>query len=215
MLLYILNKLLGRGAFHEVIDCLITALEAKDPYTGGHSSKVADMSYDLAKEMGLRGLILEDVHLAAHLHDIGKLSVPESILNKTEKLTEEERAKIELHPETGYKILNKSRGLKNVARIVLCHHERWDGKGYPLGIKEKKIPLGSRIIAVADSIDAMTTDRPYRKAMSWGKCKEEILVNKGIQFDPEVVAAAEKLWEKWMMQSNSLSFKKEVQMLLK
>lgn len=197
MLLYILNKLLGRGAFHEVIDCLVTALEAKDPYTGGHSSKVASMSFDLAKAVGLKGIQLEDVHLAAHLHDIGKLSISESILNKKEPLLPNERAIIETHPAIGFNILIKSKGLKNIAQIVLCHHERWDGKGYPLGLKAGKIPLGSRIIAVADSIDAMTTDRPYRKGMSWEKCKEEVLINKGLQFDPVVADAAIKLWAKW------------------
>ena len=200
MILYILNKLLGRGAFHEVIDCLVTALEAKDTYTGGHSSKVAELSYDLAKALGIRGLILEDIHLAAHLHDIGKLGIPESILNKKDKLLPYERALIETHPETGYNILNKSRGLGNIAKIVLHHHERWDGKGYPHGLKEEKIPLGSRIIAIADAIDAMTTHRPYRAAMTWEQCREEIRINKGLQFDPLLVEATEKLWEKWMKQ---------------
>jgi len=197
MILYILNKLLGRGAFHEVIDCLITALEAKDPYTSGHSSKVADMSHELGKAMGLRGVVLEDVHLAAHLHDIGKLSIPESILNKQGKLLPHERAQIEAHSEIGFNILSQSKGLKNIAKIVLCHHERWDGKGYPLGLKGEKIPLGARIIAVADSIDAMTSDRPYRQAMTWEQCREEVLRNKGLQFDSLVVEAAEKLWGKW------------------
>lgn len=195
MLLCLLNKIFGRGAFHEVIDCLIAALEAKDPYTAGHSSKVSDMSYILAKKMGLRGLALEDIHLGAHLHDIGKLSIPESILNKPGKLLPEERAQIEKHSETGFMILNKSKGLRNIAKIVLCHHERWDGKGYPLGLKGNKIPLGSRIIAVADSIDAMTTDRPYRKALSWEECKKEVLLNKGIQFDSAVVEASEILFD--------------------
>ena len=201
MLLYLLNNLLGRGAFHEVIDCLVTALEAKDAYTGGHSSKVAEMSYDLAKTMGLKGIALEDVHMAAHLHDIGKISIPESILNKKEKLLPKEWKLIELHSEMGFNILNKSKGLKNIAQIVLCHHERWDGNGYPLGIKGDKIPLGSRIIAVADSIDAMTSDRPYRAAMKWDQCKEEIQKNKALQFDPIVVDAADKLWERWIKQS--------------
>ncbi len=205
MILYLLNKLLGHGAFHEVIDCLVAALEAKDPYTGGHSSKVADMSHELAKEMGLKGLVLEDVHLAAHLHDIGKLGIPEIILNKKGKLLPHERAQIEAHSEIGFNILNKSKGLKNIAKIVLCHHERWDGKGYPLGVKEEKIPLGSRIIAVADSIDAMTTDRPYRQAMTWEQCKEEILLNKGLQFDPVVVEVAEKLWGKWERATNTIA----------
>lgn len=207
MILYILNKLMGRGAFHEIIDCLVTALESKDPYTGGHSSKVADMSNELAKEMGLKGLALEDVHLAAHLHDIGKLSIPESILNKKEKLLPCEWSQIKAHPEIGFNILSKSKGLKNIAKIVLCHHERWDGKGYPLGLRGEKIPLGARIIAVTDSVNAMTTDRPYRKAMTWEQCRLEIILNKGLQFDPAVVEAAEKLWKKWEINSNAVERK--------
>jgi HD-GYP domain-containing protein (c-di-GMP phosphodiesterase class II) len=197
MLLYLLNNLLGRGAFHEVIDCLVTALEEKDSYTGCHSSKVADMSYDLAKAVGLKGLSLEDVHMAAHLHDIGKISIPESILNKKDKLLSHERNQIELHPEIGYNILNKSKGLKSIAIIVLHHHERWDGKGYPFGLKGEKIPLGARIIAVADSIDAMTRDRPYRQAMTWEQCKMEIIKNRGAQFDSLIVDKAINLWQKW------------------
>lgn len=198
MLRYIVNRIIGRGALHEVIDCLITALEAKDPYTGGHSSKVADMSFDLAKVLGIRGLLLEDIHIAAHIHDIGKLIIPESILNRKGELLENQRTQIETHSQIGFDILNKSKGLKTIARIVLCHHERWDGKGYPLGLKKEKIPMGSRVIAVADSVDAMTSDRPYRKAMTWDECKEEILRNKGVQFDPMVVDAIEVLWDKWV-----------------
>ena len=200
MILYLLNKLLGKGAFHEVIDCLVTALEAKDAYTSGHSSKVAEMAYDIAKAMGLKGVALEDVHLAAHLHDIGKLSIPENILNKKGKLLPHELANIQRHSEIGYSILMKSKGLRNIAKIVLCHHERWDGKGYPLNLKEEKIPLGARIIAVADTIDAMTSHRPYRQALTWEECKKEILLNKGLQFDPVVVETAVKLWDKWVGQ---------------
>jgi len=197
MILYLLNRLLGKSVYHEVIDCLVAALEAKDAYTSGHSTKVADMTCELAKELGIKGSALEDIHLAAHLHDIGKLGIPESILNKKGKLFAHEFAQIKMHPEIGYNILVKSKGLRNIARIVLHHHERWDGKGYPHGLKEDKIPLGSRIIAVADSIDAMTSDRPYRPAMDWEVCKEEILKNKALQFDPAVVEAAGKLFPKW------------------
>lgn len=183
--------------FHDIIECLIAALEAKDLYTSGHSSRVADMSFDLARTMGLKGQGLENIHIAAHLHDIGKMGVPENILNKKGNLLPHEWAHIQRHPEIGYNILSKSKGLCTIAEIVLHHHERWDGKGYPHGLKTDKIPLGSRIIGVADSIDAMTTARPYREAMSWEQCREEILINKGMQFDPVVVEASEKLWEKW------------------
>ncbi|RCX18317.1 metal dependent phosphohydrolase [Anaerobacterium chartisolvens] len=197
MFFYLMNRLVGKAAFHEAIECLVAALEARDAYTSGHSLRVADMSSDLGKAIGLRGLKLETVHLAAHLHDIGKLGVPDDVLNKKGRLLPDEWAQIQMHPEIGYNILSKSKGLIHIARIVLYHHERWDGKGYTHGIKGDKIPLGSRIISVADSIDAMTSQRPYREAMSWEKCMDEIVANKGTQFDPMVVEAAERLWRKW------------------
>ncbi|MDQ7093756.1 HD-GYP domain-containing protein [Desulfosporosinus sp. PR] len=186
-----------KDQFHDIIECLAAALEAKDLYTSGHSSRVGDMSFDLGRFMGLKGSELEDLHIAAHLHDIGKMGIAESILNKSGKLLPHEWEQIKKHPEIGYNILSKSKRLLKIAEIVLHHHERWDGSGYPYGLKGDKIPLGSRIIGVADSVDAITSARPYRKAMSWEKCWEEVLLNKGIQFDPMAVEAAEKLWRKW------------------
>jgi putative nucleotidyltransferase with HDIG domain len=184
--------------FHDIIECLIAALEAKDQYTSGHSTRVGDMSLDLARAMGLRGMELENVHIAAHLHDIGKMGVPENVLNKKGKLLPDEWAQIQMHPEIGYNILSKSEELAEIAEIVLYHHERWDGTGYPKGLRGEQIPLGSRIIGVADAIDAMTSIRPYREAMSWEACMKEVLANKGRQFDPVAAEAAEKLWEGWM-----------------
>jgi len=194
---YKLYKMFRMQHMHDVIECLTAALEAKDIYTSGHSSRVADMSFDLACVMGLRGFMIQDIHIAAHLHDIGKMGVPENILNKKGKLLPHEWAQIQQHPEIGYTILCKSKQLHNIAEVVFHHHERWDGKGYPSGLAKDKIPLGSRIIAVADGIDAMTSARPYREAMTWQACMEEVQLNKGIQFDPVVVEATEKLWKKW------------------
>lgn len=196
-MLHWLQRLFYYHHFHDIIECLTAALEAKDLYTSGHSTRVADMSYDLAYAMGIRGSMLETIHIAAHLHDIGKMGIPETILNKREKLLPHEWAQIQMHPEIGYQILRKSKTLGKIRKIVLHHHERWDGKGYPGGLKADQIPLGARIIGVADAIDAMTSARPYRKAMSWEDCRKEILRNKGIQFDPVVVEAAERLWKKW------------------
>ncbi len=195
-----MHKIFRAQHIHDVIECLIAALEAKDLYTSGHSSRVADMSQDLAKAMGLKGLTAQDIHIAAHLHDIGKMGIPEQILNKKGKLLPHEWAHIQRHPEIGYHILIKSKQLDKIAQMVLHHHERWDGKGYPYGLKQDKIPLGSRIISVADSIDAMTSARPYRQAMSFEACMEEIVLNKAMQFDPVVVEAAQRLWKKWMTQ---------------
>lgn len=192
-----IQRILRPQHFHDIIECLAAALEAKDLYTSGHSTRVGDMSYDLGRAMGLKGSKLDNIHIAAHLHDIGKMGISENILNKKGKLLPHEWAQIQKHPEMGYRILAKSKGLKEIAEIVLHHHERWDGKGYPDGLCENRIPLGSRIIGVADAIDAITSIRPYRKALSWEECWNEVLLNKGIQFDPVAVDAAEKLWKKW------------------
>ncbi|MEW5762227.1 MAG: HD-GYP domain-containing protein [Bacillota bacterium] len=188
-----------RGAIvlHDAIECLVAALEARDPYTRGHSQRVADMAYDLARKIGLRGKELEMVHFAAHLHDIGKIGVPDNILRKPGKLLPHEWAQIRRHPEIGYGILNKSHHLKQIAKVVLHHHERWDGKGYPAGLKGEAIPLGSRLIAVCDTIDALTSERPYRPALTWRDCLAEIKACKGTQLDAVLVDAAEELWPKW------------------
>lgn len=192
-----IQRLFYSHHFHDIIECLAAALEAKDLYTSGHSSRVGDMSYDLGHAMGLKGQELESIHIAAHLHDIGKMGISENILNKRGKLLPHEWAQIQRHPEIGYNILAKSSRLKQIAEIVLYHHERWDGKGYPYGLREKKIPLGSRIIGVTDAVDAITSIRPYRKALSWEECRDEVFLNKGIQFDPVAVEATEKLWHIW------------------
>lgn len=183
--------------FHDIIDCLVAALEARDVYTSGHSTRVADMSLEIALELGLKDAQLEYVHLAAHLHDIGKLGIPEAVLNKKGTLSPVEWEQVRMHPEIGFRILSKSRELETIAKIVLHHHERWDGKGYPYGLRRREIPLGSRIIAVADSVDAMTSQRPYRAALPWEECIKEISANKGIMYDPDVVEACNNLWEGW------------------
>lgn len=181
--------------YHDIIDCLTKALEAKDYYTKGHSQRVADMTFFLAEKMGIKGYKLEELHMAAHLHDIGKIGVPDYILNKKSALTVKEFQYIKLHPHTGYEILNESKKLKGIAKIVLHHHERWDGKGYPQGIKGLNIPLGARIIAICDSIDAMTSKRPYREALDITECKREIIKNKGIMYDPDIVEVAVIYWD--------------------
>lgn len=185
--------------FHDIIECLVAALEARDVYTYGQSSRVADMVLDLSNKIGLTGSELENIHIAAHLHDIGKIGIPDRILNKQGILFPHEWAQVQQHPEIGYNILNKSPKLKSIAYIVLYHHERWDGKGYPKGLKGNNIPLGSRVIAVCDAVDAMTSARPYRPALTWEECFQEIVVNKGLQFDAVLVEAAVELrfvWEK-------------------
>ncbi|MDK2888949.1 MAG: hypothetical protein PWP72_1827 [Thermoanaerobacter sp.] len=183
--------------YHDAVECLVAALEARDPYSCGHSRRVADMAVDLARLVGLKGRELEMVHIAAHLHDIGKIGIPDQILRKPGRLLPHEYAIIQRHPEIGYNILVKSRQLKRVAAMVLHHHERWDGKGYPRGLKGEAIPLGSRIIALCDAVDAMTSERPYRPPLSWQQCRQEIVAGKAGQFDAVLVEAAEKLWPVW------------------
>ncbi|MCT4687079.1 HD-GYP domain-containing protein [Vallitalea sp.] len=183
--------------YHDIIECLIGALEAKDTYTRGHSDRVAHMAYDIGKKYGLGKKELEDLHLAGHLHDIGKIGIPDNILNKPSKLQPYEYNIVKNHSRMGYDILMKSKNLKDIAIIVLYHHERWDGKGYPEGLKEKEIPLASRIIAISDSIDAMISKRSYKKSLSWNECHKEVISNKGIQFDPYLVNSIESLWSKW------------------
>ncbi|MBE3586471.1 MAG: HD-GYP domain-containing protein [Thermoanaerobacter sp.] len=183
--------------YHDAVECLVAALEARDPYSCGHSRRVADMAVDLARLVGLKGRELEMVHIAAHLHDIGKIGIPDQVLRKPGRLLPHEYAIIQRHPEIGYNILVKSRQLKRVAVMVLHHHERWDGKGYPRGLKGEAIPLGSRIIALCDAVDAMTSERPYRPPLSWQQCRQEIVAGKAGQFDAVLVEAAEKLWPVW------------------
>lgn len=169
--------------YHDTIECLVAALDTRDRYSAGHSSRVADMAVQLGTAAGLAGEGLETLHIAAHLHDIGKIGIPDAILFKTGRLTESEMKTVQTHPVLGSAILRSSPALVKVSRIVLHHHERWDGGGYPSGLAGTAIPLGSRIIAVCDAIDAMLTDRPYRKALSWEQCAEEVLRGCDRQFD--------------------------------
>lgn len=178
--------------YHGIIKSLAAALEAKDCYTSGHSKRVAFMTYELSKKLGIKGKELEKIHMAAQLHDIGKIGIPDKILKKDGSLSPQEWEYIKRHSKVGYDILNKSKKLKNISTIVLYHHERWDGKGYPSGLSGVDIPLGFRIIAVCDSIDAMTSERPYRDAMSFEKCINEIIINKGLMFDPVIVEYIEE-----------------------
>jgi len=182
-----LFKSRDKEIYHDIIESLVAALEAKDNYTSGHSERVAFMSSELSKGIGIKGTLLEDIDIAAHLHDIGKIGVPDKVLNKNGKLLPHEWEYIKAHPRIGFDILSKSNKLKDISKIVLYHHERWDGKGYPRGLAGIDIPLGSRVIAVCDSIDAMTSDRPYREAMSFEKCINEITINSGLMFDPVIV----------------------------
>jgi len=171
------------------IDAMIKALEAKDYYTRGHSQRVTLYSMAIAEELGMSGQDLEDLHRASVLHDLGKIGVREAVLNKPGKLTEEEFAEIVLHPETAVRILEPIPFFHPLLPAILHHHERFDGKGYPSRLAGKNIPLASRIMTIADTFDAMTSTRAYRKALPIHDAIAEIRNCSGTQFDPDIVPA--------------------------
>jgi len=171
------------------LTALARAVDSNSPWTAGHSERVTDLAMELGRELGLPPDEIDQLHRGGLLHDIGKIGVPPTILDKPGKLTEEEFAVIRRHPSKGAEILEPIPNLRQVIPIVLQHHERFDGKGYPNGLKEESISLQARILALADVVDALISDRPYRPGWS----REKVLVytreNAGQQFDPEVVEA--------------------------
>ncbi|MCX7793268.1 MAG: HD domain-containing protein [Thermodesulfovibrionales bacterium] len=178
-----------KETFYGTIEALAETIEKRDPYTGGHTRRVMQYSLATGRELGLSGRELENLKLAAILHDIGKIGIRDSILLKKTNLTEEEAMVMNLHPKYGAEILEHIKQLKDVIPGMRGHHEKYDGSGYPDGLKGEDIPLFARIIAVADAYDAMTTDRPYRKALSREQAFEELKKSSGRQFDPVVVNA--------------------------
>lgn len=175
------------------IEGLVSTLEAKDSYTYGHSSEVATIALKICHALKLPESDTFTINFAAILHDIGKIGVPDNILNKQSALTDEEWQYIKQHPAVGAKIIAGIPALNDVAEIVLHHHDRWDGGGYPEPLKGTDIPLGARIIAVADSYQAMTSNRSYRPGMPPDKALAELERCAGSQFDPEIVKAFLKL----------------------
>ncbi len=174
---------------------LAKAVDAKDPYTHMHSQNVSKYSVHLAKYIGLSSQSIETIQRAGLLHDIGKIAVKDEVLQKPGKLTDEEYAHIKIHPVKGEEIIKSLPFLGEVINLIRHHHERYDGKGYPDGIKGTTIELGARILAIADSADAMTTDRPYRKALTIEEAKNELIKNKGMQFDPDLAEAFVRILE--------------------
>lgn len=182
--------------FHDLILCIISALEARDPHTSHHSSRVAEMTETICELIGLDAEEKEIYHIAAHLHDIGKIGIRDSVLLKEGKLNDDEWEIMKSHSIQGYNILMNASSFEAVAKVVRSHHERYDGKGYPDGLKGEDIPLGSRIIAIADSIDAMISNRPYRKGMDVNICREQIEKNAGFMYDPVIAEKVIEHWEK-------------------
>ena len=177
-----------KAARYRAAASLAKAVDARDTYTGSHSERVSELAAKVAKRLGLDAEQVELTRLAGSLHDLGKLAIPEEILRKPGPLTDPERLVLERHPQIGYRML-ESLGVTPVAEWVLHHHERWDGTGYPDGLHGDDIPLGARIIFVADAFDAMTNDRVYRSKLSIEAAVEELESCAGTQFDPDAVAA--------------------------
>lgn len=173
-------------------EILVDTIELRDPYTKGHSANVTHYSLEIGKALGLTSNQLEKLEKAALFHDIGKIVTPDKILLKPTKLTEEEYEVIKLHPTVGYLILKEIKRFEEVATAVKHHHERWDGSGYPDGLKGEEIPLLSRIIAVADVFDALTSDRPYRKGLTADEALK-IIMKEREKYDPKVLEVAEKV----------------------
>lgn len=178
-----------RSVFLNAIKALAYALEVKDRYTSGHSQRVSEVSVAIAQKLGLPAEEIEKLRLAGLVHDIGKIGVQERVLNKPGKLTDEEYQKIKGHPEMGEHILAPVIEDASLLKMVKYHHERFDGTGYPDGIIGEQIPLCARILAAADAYDAMTSERPYRQALSVEAARQQIEMNKGTQFDPAVADA--------------------------
>lgn len=174
----------------ELLQLMVAAIEARDPYTSGHSKRVSSSAKLIGQCLGLAGRDLERLTTAALLHDVGKIhQVFAPILQKPGKLTPEERDVMETHPIKSAELVSNVSHLHEVVKPVLHHHENWDGSGYPHGLVGEQIPLESRIIMIADTIDAMTTDRPYRKALGEAEVRKELVKFKGIQFDPTICDA--------------------------
>ncbi|MCX7944744.1 MAG: GAF domain-containing protein [Deltaproteobacteria bacterium] len=183
--------------YYETIKGLAQALEARDSYTRGHSERVTKYALLIAEELGLNEDQKKLISYAGLLHDIGKIGIADNILNKKATLSPDDRKVIENHPLFGDQILGPIKFLKEAQRIVLHHHERYDGSGYPSKLKGEEIPLLARIITVADSFDAMTSDRPYRKAFSLDEALNELKTKAGSQFDPKIVEVFEKIIAKF------------------
>jgi ribonuclease P protein subunit RPR2 len=178
-----------RASYMATVRALSNAVEARDAYTGKHAERVTAYGVELARSAGLDVVANPQIEFGFLLHDVGKVAVPDAILFKSDKLTDDEYALIATHPVIGAEILRDVTFLGEATLVVRHHHERWDGCGYPDRLGHDEIPLAARVFAVADTLDALTTDRPYRLATSWTQARAVIRDHAGTQFDPDVVGA--------------------------
>jgi len=195
--------------FETTLENFMAALDLRDVETYGHSKTVARYSHVLAEALGIRDQkTLDNIRRGALLHDAGKIAIPDSILKKPGPLTSAEWEKVKRHPALGYGLIKDVRLVKEVGTIILCHHEKYDGTGYPRGLRGSGIPLEARIFAVADTLDAITSHRPYRDPADFLSARDEIVHHSGTQFDPRVVAAFSRMdlavWERIRFQTTRI-----------
>jgi len=189
--------------YHDLIAGIVTAMEARDAYTANHSMRVAEMAVALCEFLNLPEEETTLYHISAHLHDVGKIGIEDSILRKSMPLTASEWEQMKSHPVIGYNILSRIDSFEEIAKIVRAHHERWDGHGYPDGLSGECIPFGARIIAVADSIDAMLSTRPYRTEITADCCREEIRRNICKMYDTRIARSALNNWGKLLQRRSA------------
>jgi ribonuclease P protein subunit RPR2 len=178
-----------RRSYTATVRALSNAVEARDAYTGKHAERVTAYALEIARALGISLSDASEIEFGFLLHDIGKVAIPDAILFKPDALTDKERALMKQHPAIGAQIVRGIDFLGPAADVVRSHHERWDGRGYPDGLAGEQIPLAARVFAVADVLDALTTNRPYRPASSFGVARKMISSESGAQFDPRVVEA--------------------------
>ena len=183
------NPAYGQSSYDELLEVLGMALDFRDNDTAGHSRRVARYTMEIARAVGCSPDDLIDINRGAYLHDLGKIAIPDNILFKNGKLTAAEWEVMRTHAWIGHNLITRISLLAPVGQILLAHHERFDGTGYPRGLKGEGIPLGARIFAIADTLDAMISDRPYRKGLTYSEAREEIIRQSGRQFDPAIVQA--------------------------
>ena len=188
-----------KKSYDITLECLGDALAVKDAETEMHSKRITAYTIALARKMGLPGEEITVMARGAFLHDMGKMTIPDSILLKPGKLTDDEMAIMQQHCHLGYRIISRVPFLAEAAQIVYSHHERYDGSGYPRGLKGKEIPLGARLVAIANTLDVITHDQPYRPAQSFQAARKEIELWLGRQFDPKIakefLEVPDHLWE--------------------